>query len=119
MIVGSIWYGPLFGKRWMKHFNFSKEEMDKAKKEMPKTYGMMFVGSLVTTFVLAVTISMAPIQGAMTGVIGAFWIWLGFIVAVKMSEVLFEKKAWEAFYIECGYYFVFLGIAGAILGGWR
>ena len=27
MIVGTIWYGPLFGKKWMKHFNFTKEDI--------------------------------------------------------------------------------------------
>ena len=118
MIVGSIWYGPLFGKKWMKHFNFSKEDMEKGKKEMPKTYSMMFVGSVVTSYVLAVVVGMAPMHDMITGIVGAFWIWLGFIAAVKFSEVLFEKKPLEVFYIECGYYFVFLLIAGAILGSW-
>lgn len=118
MIVGSIWYGPMFGKRWMKLVGFTKEEMEKGKKDMPKTYGMMFVGSLVTSFVLAVTISMAPERSAMTGITAAFWLWLGFVVSIKFSEVLFEKKAWEMFYIECGYYLVYLGIAGALLGSW-
>ena len=118
MIVGSIWYGPLFGKRWMKIVGFTKEEMEKGKKDMPKTYGMMFVGSLVTSYVLSVIISMAPMRSLTTGVVGAFWIWRGFIVAVKLSEVLFEKKPWEMFYIECGYYLVFLTIAGAIFGSW-
>ncbi len=119
MIVGSIWYGPLFGKRWTKLLSFTKEEMEKGKKEMPKTYTMMFAGSLLTSFVLAVTISMAQEPSAMAGITAAFWLWLGFIVAVKLSEVLFEKKAWELFYIECGYYLVFLGISGALLGAWR
>ena len=119
MVVGSVWYGPLFGKRWMKLISFTKEEMEKGKKDMPKTYGMMFVGSLVTSFVLAVTISLAPEPSAMTGATAAFWLWLGFIVSSKFSEVLFEKKKWELFYIECGYYLVFLLIAGALLGAWR
>jgi hypothetical protein len=118
MIVGTIWYGPLFGKKWMKHFNFTKEEMEKGKKDMPKTYGMMFAGTLATSYVLAVIVGMAPMHDMITGVVGAFWVWLGFIVAVKFSEVLFEKKSLEVFYIESGYYFVFLLVAGAILGSW-
>ena len=119
MIVGSIWYGPMFGKRWMRLVGFTKEELEKGKKDMPKTYGMMFVGSLVTSFELAVTISMAPEISAMTGITAAFWLWLGFVVSIKFSEVLFEKKVWEMFYIECGYYLVYLGIAGALLGFWK
>lgn len=118
MIVGSLWYGPLFGKPWTKMIGFTKEEMEKRKKEMPKTYAMMFAGSLLTSFVLAVTISMAPVVGLMTGVTAAFWLWLGFVVPVKMGDVLFEKKQWNLFYIEIGYYAAFLLIAGAILGSW-
>lgn len=118
MVIGSIWYGPLFGKRWMKLIKMSKEDMEKGKANMPKTYTMMFIGSLVTSYVLSVTISLAPMRSVMTGMTAAFWLWLGFIVAVKLSEVLFENKAWELFYIECGYYFIFLGVAGAIFGAW-
>lgn len=118
MVIGSIWYGPLFGKRWMRLVKFSKEDTEKGKKDMPKTYGMMFVGSLVTSYVLALVINTVPIRTVAMGVTAAFWIWLGFIVAVKLSEVLFEKKAWELFLIECGYYLVFLGVAGAIFGAW-
>ncbi len=118
MVIGTVWYGPLFGKRWMKLVKMTKEDMDKGKKDMPKTYGMMFVGSLVTSYVLSVTISMAPMRSISTGLTAAFWLWLGFIVAVKFSEVLFVKKSWELFYIECGYYLVFLGVAGAIFGVW-
>ena len=119
MVVGSIWYGPLFGKRWMKLVSFTKEELEKGKKDMPKTYGMMFAGSLVTSFVLAITIGMAPLVDIATGVIIAFWVWVGFVVAVKLSDVLFEKKPWELFLIECGYYLVFLLLAGALIGSWR
>lgn len=118
MVIGSIWYGPVFGKRWMKLVGITKEQMEKGKKDMPKTYGMMFIGSLATSYVLALTIGMSAIKDVATGVTIAFWIWLGFIVAVKLSEVLFEKKAWELFYIECGYYLVFLLIAGGVIGSW-
>jgi hypothetical protein len=118
MVIGSIWYGPLFGKRWMKLIKMTKEDMEKGKANMPKTYGMMFVGSLVTSYVLALVINTVPIRTVAMGLTAAFWIWLGFIVAVKLSEVLFEKKVWELFFIECGYYFIFLGVAGAIFGAW-
>lgn len=118
MVVGSLWYGPLFGKKWMKLVGITKDDMEKGKKEMPKTYALMFVGSLVTSFVLAVTIGMSPMHTINEGITVAFWVWLGFIAAVKLSDVLFEKKPWTLFLIECGYYLVFLTIAGAIIGGW-
>ena len=118
MIIGTVWYGPLFGKQWMKLVGLTKADMEKGKKEMPKTYGGMFIGSLVTSYVLAVTISMATVPGLMTGLTAAFWLWLGFIAAVKFSDILFVKKPVNLFLIEVGYYLVFMLVAGAILGSW-
>lgn len=118
MIVGSIWYGPVFGKTWTKLVGITKADEEKGKKTMPQTYVVMFAAALITSFVLSVTISMAPIPGMMTGLTAAFWVWVGFVAAVKLSDVLFEKKPLKLYFIEIGYYFVFLMIAGAILGSW-
>src|SRR5688572_1633570 len=39
MAVGFFWYGPLFGKIWVKLSGFTKEDMEKAQaKGMTKTY---------------------------------------------------------------------------------
>lgn len=118
MVIGTVWYGPLFGKQWMKLVGITKGDMEKGKKEMPKTYAMTFVGSLVTSCVLAVTISMSPVRSLTTGLVIALWIWMGFIAAVKLSDVIFEKKPWNLYFIECGYYLVFLLMAGGLFGIW-
>ncbi len=119
MVIGSMWYGPLFGKTWTKLVGLSKEDLEKEKKTMPRTYSAMFVSAIITSFVLAVIINMAPQPSVMAGITGAFWVWLGFIAAVKLSDVLFEKKPMKLYLIEIGYYLVFILVAGAILGGWR
>lgn len=121
MVIGYIWYGPLFGKPWMKLVGRTKEEIEKESKEMWKTYGMMFVAALVTSYVLDFTIRMGEVimpRSAMSGVMAAFWVWLGFIAAVKLSDVIFNKKPWKLYGIEVGYYFAFLLVAGVILGAW-
>jgi len=35
-LIGGIWYGPLFGKAWMKEFNFTEEDLK--KRSIPKTF---------------------------------------------------------------------------------
>ncbi len=37
-IVGGIWYGPLFGKAWMREFNITDADM--ANRNMPKVFGL-------------------------------------------------------------------------------
>jgi hypothetical protein len=96
MVVGYIWYGPLFGKAWMKLTGL-KEMGDKS--QMPKNYTIMFIGSLVTAYVLTVF-------GA--SFTTAFWAWLGFQATLLLSSVLFEGKSWSLYYLNAGYQLVSL-----------
>lgn len=96
MAVGFIWYGPLFGKAWMK-LTGKKEMADKSK--MPMTYGIMFVASLVTAYVLSV---LGPNMQT------AFWVWLGFQATLLLNSVLFEGKSWELYCLNAGHQLVSL-----------
>lgn len=121
MVIGFIWYGPLFGKTWMKLVGLSKSDIDKDAKNMPLNYGAMFVAALVTSYVLDFTIGMGEslmARSAVSGMTAAFWVWLGFIAAVRLTDVIFNKKPWKLYFIEVGYYLVFLLVAGIILGSW-
>ncbi len=94
MAVGFIWYGPLFGKAWMKLTG--KKEMGN-KSEMPKMYAILFVSSLVTAYVLSVL-------GA--GLQTAFWVWLGFQATLLLHGVLFEGKSWNLYFLVAGHQLV-------------
>ncbi len=96
MAVGFIWYGPLFGKAWMK-LSGHKEMGD--KKEMPKMYAILFAASLVTAYVLSVL-------GA--GLQTAFWVWLGFQATLLLHGVLFEKQSWNLYFLNAGHQLVSL-----------
>ena len=42
MVIGFLWYGPLFGKQWTKLMNFDKKKIDEAKRKgMGKIYGCL------------------------------------------------------------------------------
>lgn len=50
MIIGSIWYGPLFGNAWMKIMGFTKESMEGTN--MVKILLFCYVLSLLIAFAL-------------------------------------------------------------------
>lgn len=52
MIVGSIWYGPAFGKMWIKLANVKKDPNFTARKAT-----VMYLGTLVTVFVTATVLA--------------------------------------------------------------
>src|SRR5260221_14097368 len=80
MALGYAWYGPLFGKPWMKLMGINKSEMkDVPQSEMMKNYGLMFVSALILSYVFAYVLSVFQVNSIIMAVTGAFWIWLGFI----------------------------------------
>jgi hypothetical protein len=55
LVVGFVWYGPLFGNTWMKEMNFTKESL--AGKNMTLTFILSYLFSfLIAFFLLPATI---------------------------------------------------------------
>lgn len=118
--LGSLWYSPLFfGKKWMHYMGWSEQDMESKKKGVGKSYALMFIGTLVTTYILAhfvkYTNSVTWLMGMQTG----FWIWLGFIAPMAMGSVLWEGKKWGLYFINAGFYLVAMVMMGAILAVWQ
>ncbi len=120
-IIGGLWYGPLFGKPWLKLLGWSQEKIDGMKKKggMGKAYAMQFVNSFVMAYVLAHVLEFAKTDSLVMGLQGAFWCWLGFIATTFMGKVLWEGKPWKLYFIDTGHYLVNLLVMGAILALWR
>jgi len=119
IVLGFLWYGPFFGKPWMKAMDMSKEDIEKAKKKgMSQTYVLMSIGAFLKAFVLAtLLISLAVITpaGALTT---AFIIWLGFAVPLIMSDQLWGDKPWNLFVINASYELVALCVIALVLTYW-
>lgn len=123
MVLGALWYGPLFGKRWIQLSQFTAEQMTAAKaKGMGKSYALMGLGSLLMSTALShlITFAGAPLgmSGASLGAVVGVLVWLGFIAPVTVGPVLWEGKPWKLWYITSGYYLVSLVIMGKILAVW-
>lgn len=50
MILGAIWYGPLFGRAWMKIIGADKYD-EKRRKEMQKSAGPLYLIQFMLVFV--------------------------------------------------------------------
>lgn len=119
MALGSVWYGPLLGKQWMKLTGRTKESMEKEKGGMPKVMGGMVLLALVQALVLAAFVGYAGAVTVLTGAVVGFWAWLGFVFVTAMQDVLFEKKNSNLAGINIAYNLIALLINGAVLAVWR
>jgi len=121
MALGFLWYSPMvLGKPWMKEKGITKESMKKEQKQMGKLYGLSFLVSLITAYVLShvMTLSQSFFQYPLlqTGLTSAFWMWLGFIMPVQMTATIFGNKNWKLFGIDTGYQLASILAMGVVLG---
>ena len=95
MIVGSIWYGPLFGKPFMRAMGmdtWTKEKQDEMKKGMALTFLWQFISSIVMFSVLAWILGVMNLLSLTGGLCGAVLLWIGFVVPVQFGEQLWGGK---------------------------
>ena len=121
MVIGGMWYGPLFGKVWMRLTGISQEKIDEIKKKgMAKSYILNFVGYLVMAYVLAHIISYTNATTWQSGIQGGFWMWLGFVATTGANEYIYavKPKPWTLYFINQGNILVTLMVMGAILARW-
>ena len=121
MGVGFLWYSPLLvGNQWLAEMGLSKKDMEKGKKNANKMYMLSTLGALVMAYVLYHVVEMSVAfygySRLQTGLTSAFWMWLGFVMPVQMTEVLFGGKSMKLFAINTGYQLASLLAMGIIIG---
>ena len=117
MIIGALWYGPLFSEPWMKLVGMTAEQAQEGAS--PLIYLVPFAGAFIGFYVLALFINAAnmgtPSGGATVGLLAG----LGFLATFAGVNYVFSMRPLQLFLIDIGYPVLSLVIAGAILGAWR
>jgi hypothetical protein len=116
-MVGWIWYGPLFGKIWMKLHGFSEEELKESSMSMPVIMVVNYIATALAA--LAIAMFIGPEATAGFGIFAGLMIAIFWIGTSRLNDVLYEKKPWRLFFINVGYNTVIYVIMGAILGAWH
>ena len=121
MVVGFLWYGPLFGRKWIGYMGWSEAQMAAGKKSMGGRYFTAFIGTLVMALVLAHFITQIGITPGDT--VNAWklagWVWLGFFVTKALGGVLWEGKPLGLFFLNIFHDLAALGVATTVLVMWK
>ncbi|HLC19972.1 MAG TPA: DUF1761 domain-containing protein [Candidatus Nanoarchaeia archaeon] len=118
MVLGAFWYSPIgFGTIWMTGMGYTNKDMDKAKNRgMLKLYIAAFIGSILTSFVLARVILLINARSVGGGAATALLLWLGFAVPLLLSSVLWEQKPLKIYFINIAYQLVSMVVMGGVIG---
>ena len=122
MVVGFLWYSPfLFAKPWTLAMGYDpndKAKMEEMRRGAGKLYGITFVASLISAFVLAKIIDVTTVTAVLYGMKIGFAVWLGFVTTVQLTSTLFKRRPIKLYLIDTGYQLVCYLAMGAILAKW-
>ena len=121
MVIGSIWFGPLFGKIFMSAIGMDKwtpEEQEKMKKAMAVTYISQFIASIVMFYILGYFMVGLGQMSLIGGLKTALLVWIGFVVPLKLADSLWGGKM-ILFWLNIGNMLLTLLATGAIIGLWK
>jgi Protein of unknown function (DUF1761) len=113
-LVGSVWYGPLFAKKWAEQVGIKMGAGNSPVVPMV----LQFVFSVIFTIGIALVIQIMNRSGLMTGIISALGVIVFFLLPINSSTWFFKNKP-ALFWIEFGYQSVGALIIGIILGLWK
>jgi hypothetical protein len=115
-LLGALWFGVLFGARWMVLENISMEQAKSMNPVLP--YVISFILNILIAYSLAQicvwrnanTIG----RGASVGVL----LWIGFVGPITFTTYLYEMRPKELFAINEFYPLAGMVLMGAIIGAW-
>lgn len=114
-LLGGIWYGPLFGKAWLRAVGKTEEDIQPS----PTPFVVSFVTALLTAIVLAALIKNLALTSVLDGVILGLLTGVGFIATAMASDSAFCGWGLPLFLIQAGYRVTYSVIMGAILATWQ
>jgi hypothetical protein len=120
MVIGFLWYSPfLFAKPWMIAMGYDpadKSRIAEMQKSAGPKYGISFLTSLLSAFVLGKIIYHLAISTSLYGMKVGFAVWAAFVMTVQLTDKLFSNRPLNLFLINTGYQLVCYLAMGAILG---
>lgn len=111
-ILGGIWYGPIFGKKWMAEFGFAAEDF--GKKHPASVFGTAILLTLIAATVMAMIIGHD--SNLHYGALWGFVIGFGPVAMFIGIHYVFEQRSLKLFLINALYPALSLVIMGAIIG---
>jgi hypothetical protein len=112
MLIGGLWYGPLFGKSWMTLIGKTTEEVH---AQGGLAYLIAALGAFVTAIVMTYVTQWAAADGFGEGALVGVVMWAGFIVSTLVTGGVFEGRPWELIMINSGNSLLTFFIVGGIV----
>lgn len=144
MIIGFLWYGPLFGKAWMAESDMTMEKARAAN--MVKTFGLSYLFCVMVAFTLQFMVihqyslfsmvqndarpevaewlrqSTALFEGSFRtfkhGMLHGFMAGVTFALPLIGLHALYEQRSAKYIFIHAGYWIISMMLMGGVICQW-
>ena len=123
MVIGAVWYGPLFGKKWLEIVGATAKDLE-ARKKMQAAAGPLYVAQFVLTlFQVLVLAHLIADTTRVGGLERSLWIWAAFVIPTLAGAVMWTneegRRKWARFLIQGGYQLTIFIVFGLLLQFWK
>jgi hypothetical protein len=123
-IFGALWFGPIFGKLWMRIHHGEKKFTESENKKLMEGMWKLLVTEFIMTALMIIWLACIIIAiPEYSGVKNALMIWLSFIMPAGVSVVLWGTDAKKIMFLKivliASNRLIALLAAGYILSIWK
>jgi hypothetical protein len=115
MALGALWYGPLFGRTWLRLIGKSAEEIEGDPLDYLKTAVAAFVAML---FLNLMVFSLGT-NGFVNGMVVGALTFIGFGATMTFVYTTFEGPKEKVWLLYAAYQLVVFVIMGAVFAVWK
>jgi len=116
-VLGFLWYGPLFGEKWMALVQMDQVTMEQESMSAGP-WVMNSVSIIAPIYLLAWLFTRMDVTSGIQGAAFAFLIGFCFHHLSVMNANMFAREPYGLAWITGGYNLTWLTISGFILGSW-
>ncbi len=123
MAIGAVWYGPLFGKKWLEIIGATTKDLE-AREKMQKSAGPLYVIQFVLTLFQVLVLAHLVADNVLVGGLErTLWIWAGFVIPTLAGSAMWTNESgkikWARFLIQGGYQLTIFIVFGLLLQYWK
>lgn len=115
MVMGTLWYGPLFGNLWMRLIGKTADELESNPLDYVKTAVAAFVAMAFLNMVVVSFGAQSFLGGLLTGAL----VFIGFGATQTLVYTLFEGPKETVWLLYSAYQLLVFAIMGGVFAIWR
>jgi hypothetical protein len=116
-VLGALWYGPLFGARWMAAMG-GDNQTEMSGEDPTMGYVLTAIGAFVAASALAIMVDWTAAATWQAGLSVGVLAGVGFVATTGLQAVPFEDRPWPVYLLSVGYNVLALAGIGVLLAIW-